>query len=654
MKKLRLIAALLIAIMILSIPTFAAEKQGMTFKADTQYSAAKTFEQSPVTFEAWVNLPTTVTGRGGIILGSWGSGNKNVNFEVSDNGVPRFYVNDGAIDAKFTEVSINTGEWLHLAIVYRATQGAVLCYVNGQLKQTKTFDFHSPIDTTLKMCLGGDYRSGNEQHFKGQISSVAVYSDERTMAEIASDMNSYGTDGLIASYDTSVLSGVNIADRSGNGYDMIKEIVWIDGADMGPLPEFAYSFAVVGDTQRIAYNYKDRFGEIYDWILDNAPGNKTKFVMGLGDITETSSDEEWTIAMNAIKKLDGNIPYSLVRGNHDSVDSFNKYVKYDDYKNVVGGTYEGDMRNTYQKFSVGDVKYMVFTLDYGASNKVLAWAREIIESHPDHNVILTTHAYLYRDGTTLDADDICPPATTGGKNNGDHIWDKLASQCENIVLVLSGHDPCDNIIMTQDKGVHGNTVTQMLIDPQGADNTYGGLGAVAMFYFSEDGKDVTVRYFATLQDKYFMSASQFNMTLDVVGDGESDVPGDENNDQNSGENENNGTENTDDTTNNENTENNENTNDTAQSTEDTAESTSDTAGENTSDTAENNNSDDTQPSLPTDTQASDTTELPTQSTPVESVTAGASGCGSVISAGVVGVFALAALGMSFVPNKKRK
>ncbi len=609
MKKIRFIAVLLIALMLLSIPSFAAEKKGISFTAGTKYTAAKPFAKAPVTFEAWVNIPTSVTGRGGVILGSYGMNDKNVNFEVTDNGTPRFYANNGAIDVKFTGVSVNTGEWLHLAMVYKATEGAVLCYVNGELKQTKTVNFHSTLDNTMKMCLGGDHRSGNEQYFKGQIASVAVYSDERSAAEIASDVNSYGKDDLLALYDTSVLSGINIPDGSENGYDMIRNVVWIDSEDISPLPEFAYSFAVIGDTQRIAYNYKDRFGEIYDWILDNAEANKTKFVMGLGDITETSSDEEWTVAMNAIKKLDGNIPYSLVRGNHDSVETFNNYVRYDDYKDVIAGSYEGDMRNTYQKFLVGDVKYMVFTLDYGASNKVLAWAKEIIDSNPDHNVILTTHAYLYRDGTTLDADDVCPPATTGGKNNGDHMWDKLASQCENIVLVLSGHDPCDNIIMTQDKGVHGNTVTQMLIDPQGADNTYSGLGAVAMFYFSEDGKDVTVRYYSTFKDKYFMNDSQFSMTLDVVGD----------------DNVNDGNTNDDNT----NDENNGNVNDNQNGTQN---------DQNATQTPEN----------------TDGTDTPTDSKPEATEDESSGGCGSVISIGAVGIVALTALGISLVPSKKRR
>ena len=153
------------------------------------------------------------------------------------------------------------------------------------------------------------------------------------------------------------------------------------------------------------------------------------------------------------------------------------------------------MLNTYQTLTVGEMKYLIMTLDYGASIPVLRWAGKVCDAYPDHNVIITTHAYLYRDGTTLDQKDVCPPVTTGGYNNGDHIWEILITEHENITMVISGHDPCDQIVVTQEKGEAGNTVTQMLVDPQGADEIIdGGLGMVAILYFSEDGRDVTVEY----------------------------------------------------------------------------------------------------------------------------------------------------------------
>jgi hypothetical protein len=96
------------------------------------------------------------------------------------------------------------------------------------------------------------------------------------------------------------------------------------------------------------------------------------------------------------------------------------------------------------------------------------------------------------------------------------MWDKLVSKHENIVLVLSGHDPCDQIIMTKTKGEKGNTVTQMLIDPQGVDAAQGATGMVAMFYFSEDGSKLRVEYYSTVKEQYLMPENQFETEINVI------------------------------------------------------------------------------------------------------------------------------------------
>ena len=189
---------------------------------------------------------------------------------------------------------------------------------------------------------------------------------------------------------------------------------------------------------------------------------------------------------------------------------------------------EGSALNVYKYLTVGKTDYLIFGLDYGFSDEVIAWASEVIEAHPNHNVIITTHAYLYRDGTTLDQGDVCPPATTGGFNNGDHMWDKFISKHENIVLVMSGHDPCAQVVTTQTRGENGNLVTQMLVDPQGLDanSTVGPTGMVTMLYFSEDGKEVQVRTYSTIKEKYYGKVNQYDITVDKVAP----LMGDANND----------------------------------------------------------------------------------------------------------------------------
>jgi len=190
----------------------------------------------------------------------------------------------------------------------------------------------------------------------------------------------------------------------------------------------------------------------------------------------------------------------------------------DDETGKEGGFYDDNISNSWRTFTVGQVKYLMIALDYGPSDDVLNWASNIIEEHPEHSVIITTHAYLYRDGTTLDAGDTCPPSLSGPEyNNGDEMWEKLVSQHENIDLVLSGHDPSDNIVMSRDVGANGNVVTSMLIDPQGVDYEDGSTGMLAMLYFSADGTRVQVEYFSTVKEAYFKEENQFNFELTDCG-----------------------------------------------------------------------------------------------------------------------------------------
>ena len=514
--------------------TMTAEK-GLTFKRGDEPTKLMKNPGTISTVEATVYLDPAKLGKGraGVILGNVDLVNKKqFSFEIHNDGVVRMYYNDtaGSLKNKIfsAETSIITGTWAHVSVVHTGTE--LQCYINGQLVETITNDIGAGIGTPgLKLCLGGDNRDGNGMAFTGRIKNLAIYSDARTAAEIKSDYengNALIDAGLVAYYDTAELtSDDSVKDLSGNGYHFSRTWMNDSGIDLSP---YSYSFAVLGDTQKI--NYYDvtngltgegsKLAGIYDWLVAHKDEKKLRYVMGLGDITDKDMDEEWTHVLNQLSKLEAaGIPYSLVRGNHDSVDKYNQYVTNGtlNYTDTVEGCYKsGDYTNTYTKFTVGETKYMVFVLNYGADDNVLNWAGELIAANPDRRVIITTHCYLYRDGTTLDKGDVCPPDSTGNKssNNGDEMWDKLIRKHANIFLVLSGHDPCENIVMTQTKGDNGNTVTQFLIDPQGMDAKYSyNTGMIALLHFTEDGRNVAVEYVSGITNQYFKVDNQFEFEL---------------------------------------------------------------------------------------------------------------------------------------------
>lgn len=494
-------------------------EEGLTFTEAMLYQTNEDgYTDAPYTYSAWIYIPKSVTGRAGVIIGNYlGSGVPCVNIEITAGGVPRFYhidLNNTVTDLTFSETDVRLSDWVHLAFT---VSDVVTCYVNGEPVGERPIGEFETLATEMTMGIGGDLRVGNAQYFKGRIKEIALFEEPLAPADIRT-LYKNGVaavdEDLVAHYDlTNAEAGKDIEDVSGNGYTAFADPRFF--TDKEPVGEYAYSFAFIGDTQNLNEKYPDDFSKIYDWLAANKDEKKIQYVFGLGDITNSDTDKEWQTALDGISKLDGVIPYSLVRGNHDSVAQFTKTFGTDVYKNQFEGFYNDELANSWRTFKAGSVDYLFITLDYGANDDVLNWASEVITSHPDHKVIITTHCYLFHDGTTLDEGDICPPSTSGGTNNGDHMWDKLISKHANIVMVVSGHDPWDSIVKKQVKGDNGNTVTQILIDPQTAELS-GAMGMVAMFYFSEDGSEIEVEYYSTVREKFFMPENQFKMTLPPI------------------------------------------------------------------------------------------------------------------------------------------
>jgi len=298
---------------------------------------------------------------------------------------------------------------------------------------------------------------------------------------------------------------------------------WIDNVQEPN--DYAYSFMMIGDIQVLTmYNAEDfsnkNLEKVFDYVVDNVENKKVECVIGLGDITENDIDLEWNLAMKQIARMDGKVDYTLVRGNHDSPGKYKSNVTgKSDYENQVDEWYEeGNVLNVAHTFEAGMLDYLVICLDYGASDAVLDWAGSLCEKYPYHNVIVTTHAYLMPNGALLN-DQNCswPPSKTGGVNDGDDMWEKFVRKYPNITMVISGHEGCENVVLTQTEGDNGNIVSQFLIDPQDMDReSEEGIGMVSTFYFSEDGKTVTVDWYSTVKEKYYKAENQYTFTVNTV------------------------------------------------------------------------------------------------------------------------------------------
>ena len=406
----------------------AEQANGLSFLQNQHYMIPKHLSATPLSIEAEIKLDPSFSGRAGAIFGNYYGIRQDWLLEIYENGVPRFYYVDASgniVDIKFNDVDVRTGEFVHIALTFDIERGLITFYMNGEAKQTAECKIDlAPDITRYQFVVGGDNRSNNGIYFRGEIRSIAAYSDVRTAAEIARaaerGTNLYADDLILAYLLNKNSHGTDIIDVSENGYDLPRE--WIESHE--PDIDYAYSFAVVGDTQWLSKYKPEKMEGIYDWIIANKDDKKIAHVFGLGDITEdwntAGKEQEWIRAHEYISKLNGVVPYSLVRGNHDESKYFLKYFATEEYMDQFGGYYmvDGDIRNSYKLVRVGTTDYMFLTLDFGASDEILAWANEVVLAHPNHRVIITTHAYMGFDGDHLSYDNVF---SSGDINSGSDV-----------------------------------------------------------------------------------------------------------------------------------------------------------------------------------------------------------------------------------------
>lgn len=216
---------------------------------------------------------------------------------------------------------------------------------------------------------------------------------------------------------------------------------------------------IVPDTQTYTEKYPEIFMAQMKWVAENA--DSIDFVIQVGDITQNNNQKEWETARNGFAAIEGKVPYVLCLGNHDMGSAPGKFADtrnttmansyfplsgFEDKMYFGGAFEEGVIDNLYYVFEAGGAEWLVFSLEFGPSDEVLAWADTVISRHRDKTVILSTHAYMYSDDTRMDGDDHWRPQAYGiGRdpgttvNDGEQIWNKLVKKHQNILFVFSGH-----------------------------------------------------------------------------------------------------------------------------------------------------------------------------------------------------------------------
>ena len=91
----------------------------------------------------------------------------------------------------------------------------------------------------------------------------------------------------------------------------------------------------------------------------------------------------------------------------------------------------GKSENGYRTFEAGGLNWLVLDLELWARPQVITWAKDVVASHPKHNVIVLTHAFL-------DADGSVSTSNGGyGATAPSTLWDAL-DDYPNVVMIFSG------------------------------------------------------------------------------------------------------------------------------------------------------------------------------------------------------------------------
>src|SRR5262249_50880432 len=157
--------------------------------------------------------------------------------------------------------------------------------------------------------------------------------------------------------------------------------------------------------------------------------------------------------------------------------------------------------------------FIVFSLEWGPRDEVLAWADAIASANPRRYDILITHAYLNYTNLRYDINDTVNPqafnphqyGTAGGVNDGEEMWQKLVRK-HAFVIVHNGHvlnTGTGYLASVTDKG---NICHQIMSNYQF--RNLGGEGYMRLLEFESDNKTVKIYTYSPLYDSFLVEPDQ--------------------------------------------------------------------------------------------------------------------------------------------------
>lgn len=542
-------------------PSEAQGKRGVTMLYSTDFvvsklitdewtdyvQLSKPFTAAPATVEAYVNIPAnTPDWKQGVILSDMGGADEENGFEFSVDyfGHPRLVLAGGSVDVTFDAVDIRTGKWEHIAYTYDAATGEAKFYLNGLLADSKTATAAALSASARKAVIGNDMTYTKSSAFQGAMKKLAVYSDIRTIDEIAADMASVSAsaEGLIGYW---VLNG-SYTDKSSNANTGVLTNVgsaWYK-AD-APADAEAGEFTVVhiGDMQVSTDFIFGMYPMMTEWLAANKDRLNIQMVVNTGDLVNyEATASQWVDAKSGMNHLtNANIPFVFAAGNHEYPSSgtkerdpstFNSEYPISTYFTQDGGEGEDTqviyaypnteklttvdaltnetLENAIYLKYINGIPYIYVAVEVEPRDIVVEWLNVVMPKVEAEytNAVTTvlTHNYLTAQGK-LDTFLSCfTEAHRLECNSPAEFFENFVSKYKSIQLVLSGHVASDVATRT-DIGVNGNKIMAIMNDPSYEGD--GGNGVMLFLRYKADGT-IKAEYYSPLLDAYYKANSQFD------------------------------------------------------------------------------------------------------------------------------------------------
>ncbi len=197
---------------------------------------------------------------------------------------------------------------------------------------------------------------------------------------------------------------------------------------------------IQGDSQKImdpGNGKQDNFIPLMAKLLTDPLTRDADFILQMGDIVESDLDDsdrsqQYAVAREGWKQLDGKIPYVLNLGNNDNDDEY--FAAFGDLPEPVDK--DSDNRNFAYFFQAGGVDWLVISMRFWPQSELHAlrkaefdWAKGLIEGNPEAKVIFIKHEV----------------------NVKSWVVNQLKIY-PNVVLILSGHTNSEYQMLTGNNG----------------------------------------------------------------------------------------------------------------------------------------------------------------------------------------------------------